>query len=394
MGTEISQNSPPHFEEKVEATMREDGFYVDPNLRALAVSASDLERFTYCPLSWSLARGGFSGQGKEIQQGIVSHREIHEDMLQFQQEKFKSKRNLLIWQWWYAVVLMLALDTVLFIQLESTQPEQILEFSKILALWGLSTFIVGLVALYLPWRKFVGLELPFKEQDENVITPVLEPKGFVGGWFEGGRIEVSLFFAAIGLSLHSMVLQFAQNREQAIFVFSFVTVGWIMLATYRLHSVLIAQQKIEMLALEHNLTQDTTIAYTDGDEHSSLLVDEITGIRGRPDQIVIIDGNFIPVEQKTGKVPKQPYDSHIMQLLAYVHLVECTTRTTPAYGLLRYGTDDIHQIHWTNESKQQLFERVKEVQQAMVEGNVHRNHERKGKCQHCSRRYACEESLV
>ena len=34
------------------------GYYLDDSEKALPVSASDLERFMYCPLSWQLAKEG------------------------------------------------------------------------------------------------------------------------------------------------------------------------------------------------------------------------------------------------------------------------------------------------------------------------------------------------
>ena len=60
---------------------------------------------------------------------------------------------------------------------------------------------------------------------------------------------------------------------------------------------------------------------------AGLLVKRKTGLRGRPDQIVIVD-EFIPVEQKTGKIPKT---TQIAQdaALAYLHLVESTTGRNP-----------------------------------------------------------------
>ena len=142
------------------------------------------------------------------------------------------------------------------------------------------------------------------------------------------------------------------------------------------------------------LEEGTELVYSDDDKSSDLLLDEVSGLRGRPDQIVIIDGEFIPVEQKTGKVPKKPHQSHRLQLLAYISLVETSTGKIPPYGILRYGDEDIHQVYWDEHAKQHLHDNVIQVQRLMVEGGAKRNHEREGKCRNCSRRYACSESLV
>ena len=142
------------------------------------------------------------------------------------------------------------------------------------------------------------------------------------------------------------------------------------------------------------LQEGAELVYSDDDETTDLLIDEVSGLRGRPDQIVIIDGEFIPVEQKTGKIPKKPHQSHRLQLLAYVSLVETSTKKSPPYGLLRYGEQDLHQIFWDEHGKQHLRESIIEVQRLMSEGGAKRNHQREGKCRNCSRRYACSESLV
>ena len=123
-------------------------------------------------------------------------------------------------------------------------------------------------------------------------------------------------------------------------------------------------------------------------------MDKSTGLRGRPDQIVIIDGEFIPVEQKTGRVPKSPYDSHSMQVLAYAHLIEVTTGRRPPYGMLRYGEENLHVIDWNDGAKFQLMETIQTIQGIMAKGGAKRNHNRPGKCKNCSRRYACPDPLT
>ena len=52
---------------------REDGYWVNDGGIPLPVSASDLERHTYCPVSWQLSKAGVSGEGEAIQQGMVAH---------------------------------------------------------------------------------------------------------------------------------------------------------------------------------------------------------------------------------------------------------------------------------------------------------------------------------
>lgn len=398
MGDEGKEMSAAHEPTDPNATVDAEGYWKRENGDCLPVSASDLERYTYCPLSWSLAAHGHAGQGEEIIKGQERHKAIHHIYSEYQHLRIQTKRNLLIWQWWYAIVLLLVVDAVLFRGFSSSNFDTD-EFSKLLATWALSCLVVGISALLLPWRKFIGMEIyqdstiHFSTENKAVVEPYFEPRDFKGGWFEGGRIEVAFFMAAIVMALHSIALRFASDKEQAAYVFAFIAICWTLMASIQLQRALVANSKSLDLADEHNIAIGTEVAYSDDESTSDLLVDGKTGLRGRPDQIVIIDGEFIPVEQKTGKVPKRPHDSHSMQVLAYAHLIETTTGRAPPYGILRYGEEDLHVIDWNAKTKVSLFERIKTIQQVMAQGGAARNHNRPGKCKNCSRRYACPDPL-
>lgn len=223
---------------------------------------------------------------------------------------------------------------------------------------------------------------------------MFEQQNFIGGWFEAGRTEVLLFFGAIVLGLHAIALVGADDRSQATFILFMTAMAWTLAASWQLQKVLLSDNALEHLRKDVDLEPDHEVAYSDDDASTNLLVDSITGLRGRPDQIVIVDGEFIPVEQKTGKVPKLPHPSHRMQVLAYLHLVEISTKKSSPYGVIRYGKENLHQIEWNDKAKQDLFSAIGEIQRLMVEGGAKRNHQRPGKCRNCSRRYACTEALV
>ena len=109
--------------------------------------------------------------------------------------------------------------------------------------------------------------------------------------------------------------------------------------------------------------------------------------------IDVIDGNFIPVEQKTGKIPNEPHLSHKIQLLAYIHLIESSTGTKPPYGALRYGADVAFPIEWNDDNRSLLMENIQEVQRLTIQGGAKRNHQQRGKCRNCSRKHVCNDSL-
>ena len=216
----------------------------------------------------------------------------------------------------------------------------------------------------------------------------------MGGWFEGGLLEALMFVSAIVLALHSTALLFADNREQASYVLAATTLGWTLLASTLLRKALKNNEEARRLALENDLDMDAEVSYSDDDATTALLIDKETGLRGRPDQIVIIDSEFIPVEQKTGKVPKRPHASHRFQALAYARLVEMTTGRAPPYALLRYGQNNLHQLPWDQSAKDELQEQIQAIQHIMAKGGATRNHNRPGKCKNCSRRHACTERIV
>ena len=381
------------------AVESDDGFWRDPEGKALHVSASDLERHAYCPLSWSLARDGKTGRGDAIIAGREKHAEIHMKMEGFKEKQNQLKRALIIWSWWFTIVIIFISDAIIFTTITDTRtPIDIARYLTILSLIWLG---LGLLAIYLPWRKWIGISnFDSSELEEihnlgnNAIDPTFEPFGFIGGWGQGGRVEAGLLMGATIFGLHAIGLMWAADKQQAGFILVSVAMLWTLLASWQLQRALLADNALEVARIDAGVDVDMDVAYSDDDATAGLLIDEDIGLRGRPDQIVIVEGEFIPVEQKTGKIPERPHKSHKMQLLAYLHLVEATTDRKPPYGVLRYGSQNLHTILWDDENKHSLFSAVKEIQRLMSEGGAERNHNRKGKCRSCSRRYACDSSLV
>ena len=392
----MSDMSPSNL---VIADESDDGFWRDESGKPLHVSASDLERHAYCPLSWSLARDGKTGRGKAIDKGRIKHAEIHQKVENFKQKQNDLRRALVVWSWWFTIVVMFVTDAIIFTNISDDRTP--IDISRYLSILSVVWLIAGLLAIYLPWRKWINLPIEnspelqdLKNLDEVAIPRTLEPYGFIGGWRQGGRVEAGLLMGATIFGLHAIGLMWAEDKEQAGFILVTVAMVWTLLASWQLQRALLADNALEVARINAGLDENTDVAYSDDDATAGLLVDDLSGLRGRPDQIVIVDGEFIPVEQKTGKIPERPHKSHKMQLLAYLHLVESTTGRKPPYGVLKYGSENLHTVDWNEENEHQLFSAVKEVQRLMVQGGAERNHNRKGKCESCSRRYACDSSLV
>ena len=376
-----------------------DVFYIDSKGNPLPVSASELERHTYCPVSWRLAKEGAAGMGEAITTGIEKHKEIHQGMNEFQASLIKLRRELLIWTWWFGIIIAFAIDAAAFVYIDDLMNSPI-EMAKILSMWSVSCLAAAILSIVLPWRNWLNMEPTVSEIEtlaknfeSTGLKPTWNPIGFLGGWFSGGKTEAGLLLATIVIGLHAIALAAADNRSQAGFILIVTAFVWTFLATWQLQKSLFAENEMIENRGRAGLDEGTQLVYSDDDESSGLLQNDETGLRGRPDQIVIIDGEFIPVEQKTGRVPKKPHDSHRMQLLAYISLVETNTKKSPPYGILKYGEEDVHQVFWDQHAKKSLFSSIKEVQKLMVEGGAQRNHEREGKCRNCSRRHACEQSL-
>ncbi len=382
----------------VVAEESDDGFWRDEDGKTLHVSASDLERHSYCPLSWSLAREGNTGRGDAIAIGREKHADIHHKISDYQQKQNELRRALVIWSWWFAIIIIFISDALIFSNItDSRSPIDISKYLTILALVWLG---LGLIAVYLPWREWVDLPISRSDEFDEIknleddISNTFQPYGFIGGWGQGGKVEAGLLMGATIFGLHAIALNWAADKQQAGFIMIAMAMFWTLLASWQLQKALLADNALEVARIEAGIKNNVKVTYSDDDSTAGLLTDELSGLRGRPDQIVIVDGEFIPVEQKTGKIPKMPHKSHKMQLLAYLHLVESTTGRTPPYGVLRYGSENLHSIEWGSENKHLLFSAVKEVQRLMTEGGAERNHNRKGKCESCSRRYACDSSLV
>ncbi|MGA1793508.1 MAG: PD-(D/E)XK nuclease family protein [Thermoplasmatota archaeon] len=119
---------------------------------------------------------------------------------------------------------------------------------------------------------------------------------------------------------------------------------------------------------------------------------------GTPDMVLEEDGYKIPVEVKTGRIPPKPHFSHIMQLSAYMVLMDVNYGQETPHGYLDYapGKTDRKRftVEWDLMTKALVLSKVSEIREADRTHVAHRNHDREGKCRNCSRRQGCPEKLV
>ena len=266
------------------------------------ISASEMERYGYCPLSWWLGRTGVDAEGSEVASGLEKHQEIGASLKMLLHEEHKSR-----------------------------------ETSSTLLAVVLYIGILVLAALFILWR--IG------SNEGNII------------------IIVSLFFM-LG-------------------------------ASFLLYRLLQSTERVDKLRDDYKLGEGEIEAPDDLTTKSPVLKSDKHNLAGRPDYILHEDGVRIPVEVKTGRRPRAPFFSHVLQTGAYCLLIEEMYGKSPPGGQLRYGLEtEPHTVEWEPKLKAIVLEKLEEMNDALAgRSEVHRNHNRPGKCQNCSRRRGCSERL-
>lgn len=266
------------------------------------ISAAELEKFGYCPLSWWYSRQGADEADKTLLEGgVKNHKEIERQLEMVEEYEYASR------------------------EAEST----VAIFSIVATALALSALIVSL----------------YLTRSWSLATVSL----------------ALLWLLAASLFLYVSL----KNTERAI--------------KTRKRSGISGGQIVDVGA---------------AGEVGTILVSTAHGLRGLPDVVLRVDDDLIPVEVKTGRVPRGPLFSHILQLAAYCVLIEERQGRPPPYGVLQYGKHVRHEIDYNDELKWTLLNKLTEMRQILRTGEAHRNHHRPGKCASCSRREGCSERLA
>ncbi|MCJ7606923.1 MAG: CRISPR-associated protein Cas4 [Thermoplasmata archaeon] len=325
------------------------------------ISAGDLEKFSYCPLSWWLSRD-FDEDDDHLKKGIEEHEKLGESLWEIDAEEKAAKQSETM-VFWYAVIASI----MAVIGLEVLHAQADMQVSEILGVVALIWVLAAAFALYRASRS-------------NIRSKVMDYE------------KIILIFAIIAviLAINSVAFIIQDVRlGQALEIASIV---WLIGASYFLYRSLKSSQTMQSLREEFRVKGK--IEYIDID-HSKVFRSESNGLSGRPDYVIRLDNEgetLIPVEEKKGRTPRGPLFSHIMQLAAYCLLIEETTGIAPPYGILKYPEQE-HQIEYNEDMKKALLEKLAEMRRVKDAGQVHRNHNRPGKCRSCSRRSVCPERL-
>ena len=156
---------------------------------------------------------------------------------------------------------------------------------------------------------------------------------------------ILLCFSATGLSIAGVVINYFYSKE-ITFITLTISSLWLILASFFLIGALKAAQISKIKRRSLNLPEGI-IEYIGTKETEDIFSEEYRLI-GKPDYILNIDNEHIPVEMKFGRVPRGPLFSHILEIVGYCILLKSRTGKQSSYGIIIYG-DINYKIKVTNE---------------------------------------------
>jgi CRISPR-associated exonuclease Cas4 len=201
------------------------------------------------------------------------------------------------------------------------------------------------------------------------------------------RIVVGFAIVAMVIALNAMTV--LNVNPDLAFIVEMIALVWLIAASLALYASILSSRRARLLRQKRSIKGE--IKYVDKGQ-PRLLRSELHGLQGRPDFILEVEGEAVPVELKTGRTPKGPLFSHILQVAAYCLLLEDEGEKV-SHGLLRYEEAE-HEVEFNDDMRQMVLGKLDEMRSLMQSGRVHRNHNRPGKCRSCSRRERCPERLA
>ena len=322
------------------------------------ISASELERYCYCPLSWWLSLE-VQVTSEALKRGDQEHETFSRDL------NLIVKRETEARNWEMVVLVFSVIATILgLVGLSLMGLASSGEISAVLSI--ISIVWIG-AALFFLYRSA-------SHKDERRSAK-----------YERG-VAVAAIIAMV-VALNSVTL-LHQDFTLAI-VLEVAALVWLIGASLALQNSFNSSREASKKRQAQTIEGDIKYVGVNG---SRLLRSAKYGLNGRPDYILELNGELVPVEIKTGRRPKGPLFSHIIQVAAYCLLVSDVMARNVSHGLLRYG-DEEHEVEFNEDLRDLVISKLDEMRERKRSGNVHRNHNRPGKCRSCSRREVCPERL-
>ena len=152
-------------------------------------------------------------------------------------------------------------------------------------------------------------------------------------------------------------------------------------------------KKVKKLKLDNNI-QEGKIIYSDLYNPEKPLFSKKYRIIGKPDYILKKEGEYIPVEIKTGNhnIVKK---NHIYQLAAYCQILEEYYNCFVPYGILVYkDTSKQFKIQYDPKLRFELLSIIKEMRKNLNNNKIQRNHQEIKRCINCSLKEYCDKKIV
>ncbi|HHX43507.1 MAG TPA: CRISPR-associated protein Cas4 [Chloroflexi bacterium] len=115
-------------------------------------------------------------------------------------------------------------------------------------------------------------------------------------------------------------------------------------------------------------------------------------LAGKPDYLVRVGNDTIPVEVKPSRRAARPYEGDVLQLAAYCLLVEEVEGRPPPHGLLHYR-DQAFRIPYDDPLHERLLAVMDEMRCALRSDDLPRSHDDPARCRSCGYQEVCGEAL-
>ncbi len=116
-------------------------------------------------------------------------------------------------------------------------------------------------------------------------------------------------------------------------------------------------------------------------------------LSGRPDYLIEVRGQLVPVEVKPGRRSPLPYPSDLLQLAAYCVLVEETQGAAPPYGLLRYA-EQTFRLEYSARVRDDVLATLDAMRADLDAPDCARSHDEPRRCAGCGFLDQCDLALV
>jgi len=321
-------------------------------------SAGDLEKYSYCPMSWWLSRG--EKEDNEAQKrGIAQHEELSRDLDTFTNGMRTASTYGKVIMYYAVISTFLAIGSISILEYGNK-----LLISKLLLVLALLWLIIASSLLY--------------------VSIVVKRE-------ERGQVEHMAAYLALGaLALSAISITMLLKGELLSLLLLVSSLIWLMGASIYLYYTLLNEERAKEVEKRRELRGK--VIYS-GDGSHSVLYSQDGALSGRPDFILEDEGRIFPVEYKSGRQPSAPLFSHMIQLSAYCKLVEDNFGIRPEIGYIQYG-EKRFAVEYDGDLERIMKQELQEMRHAVETGIVHRNHDRPGKCLGCSRRDLCPEKLA